>query len=257
MTNAINAAGEVVSHNSNNTEDNELRFTSRDVDAEAIAKGHLQKVSTYIPDEEANNNISIVKRHGSRVHAGGEYQPDDILMIDGTEVTYEIAQSLGLIKGSDFVSPKDAFARDAENFETTTPEDTRPEAAQLLEAQIEVAAGDKAPAVMDTFANDIVANGSISEEGLQYAQEHLGMSPQSVASIYEDMQDAGGQVLSDFLETGDGLGVDRINFLVDLSEHGTREQKAIVRNVWIKAATGKLTREGAAEAFDHLYKPYE
>ncbi len=71
------------------------------------------------------------------------------------------------------------------------------------------------------------------------------------------MQEVGGQVMSQYLETGDGLGIDRIEFLVDLAEAGTRNQQATVRNIWFKAATGQLTREQAIEAFDHLWGPYD
>ena len=82
------------------------------------------------------------------------------------------------------------------------------------------------------------------------------MNEQAVRSIYAEMQEAGGEVMSDFMEVGDGLGADRMEFLVDRAEYGTRQEQEIVRSLWVKAATGKLTRAAAAQAFDRLYKPY-
>jgi hypothetical protein len=116
---------------------------------------------------------------------------------------------------------------------------------------------DDTPAVMDTFTKDIVTFGDLSDEGFAFAQSKLGMNEQAVRSIYSEMQEVGGSVLSDFLEVGDGLGADRIDFLVDRAEYGTRQEQEIVRSLWVKAATGKLTREAAAKAFDKLYQPYE
>ena len=49
---------------------------------------------------------------------------------------------------------------------------------------------------------------------------------------------------------------ERIGFLVDLAENGTREQQAIVRNVWFKAATGQLSQDSVIDAFNYLYEPY-
>lgn len=107
------------------------------------------------------------------------------------------------------------------------------------------------------FAKDIVTFGDLSEEGFAFAQTRLGMSEQVVRSIYAEMQEAGGQVMSDFMEVGGGLGADRIDFLVDRAEYGTRQEQEIVRGLWVKAATGKLTRAAATQAFDKLYAPYE
>lgn len=107
-----------------------------------------------------------------------------------------------------------------------------------------------------TFGKDIVENGEIGEAGYRFAQEKLGMSEQSVQDIYADMQEAGAQVMADFMEVGDGFGFDRIDFLVEKAESGTQREQAIIRNLWFMAATGKLSRQDAADAFDHLYKPY-
>jgi hypothetical protein len=71
------------------------------------------------------------------------------------------------------------------------------------------------------------------------------------------MQEAGAEVIASFIDVGDGRGMDRVEFLVALAENGNGEQQSIVRNLWFQAATGKLTREAAAQAFDHLYRPYE
>lgn len=83
------------------------------------------------------------------------------------------------------------------------------------------------------------------------------MSEQSVQEIFSDMQDTGSQIMSEFMETGDGLGEERIEFLTDKAWNGTQKEQAIVRNLWFMAATGKLSREDASEAFDFLVAPYE
>jgi len=257
MTNAIDANGNAVTYQSNLADDNEFRATGRSETAEDVAKGHLKFATTYITDEVANNNPDVVKRQGSRVHAGGDYQPTDIIMINGMEVTYEIAQSLGLIQGSEFTSPQEVFQADAENTREAEPEDTRPDNTKLFEAQIELAFGEQAQEVVQLLTDDIVANGELSEHGIAFLQNRMGMSESAARQNFADMQETGGQVLANYLEVGDGLGMERINFLVDLAESGTVEQKAIVRNIWFQAATGKLTRKDAADAFDYLRNPYE
>lgn len=257
MTNAIDANGNIVSNTSNLAPTNDLRATGRDVQAEKVADGRYSKVSTYINDDEANNNPNVITRDGSRQHVSGGYRPDDIVRVGGMDMQYETAVSLGLIQGDTVTTPQERFMADSENNPNEAPADPRPPAAQLLEAQIELAMGDAAPAVLDTFAKDIVTYGDLSEEGFAFAQSRLGMSEQAVRSIYSEMQEAGGEVLSDFMEVGDGLGAERIEFLVDRSEFGTRQEQEIVRGLWIKAATGKLTREAATKAFDKLYAPYD
>ncbi|PWE30608.1 hypothetical protein DDZ14_15105 [Maritimibacter sp. 55A14] len=261
MTNAIDAAGNVVPHASDNlTEDNQMGFSYRDITAEERAKGHFSTATTYIDDAEANNNPSVVTRDGSRQHVpNGDYQPSDLLMIDGMEVTYEMATSLGLVKGDTFSTPEDVFRAGAENQDDHgEPEDTRPEAARLLSDQLQLALGaDAAPAALETFGMDIVENGEIGEAGFQFAADKLGMPEKAVREIYSDMQETGSQIMSDFMETGDGFGANRMAFLVEKAESGNQKEQAIIRNLWFMAATGKLSRTDAAEAFDYLYKPYE
>jgi hypothetical protein len=63
-------------------------------------------------------------------------------------------------------------------------------------------------------------------------------------------------VLADFMEVGDGLGTDRLDFLIDLAEGGIRQEQEIVRSLWIKAARAMLSRAEATRAFDPLYQPY-
>ena len=58
MTQAIDATGNVVTTNSNLVDTNEERTVTRDLTAEKIAKGHLNKGGTYIPDEVANNKVA-------------------------------------------------------------------------------------------------------------------------------------------------------------------------------------------------------
>lgn len=257
MTNAIDANGNTVSYTSNLAQDNELRGTGRDVQGEKVAAGRYNKVTSYIGDDEANNNPNVIVRDGSRQHVSGGYQPGDIVRVGGMDMEYDMAVSLGLIQGDTVTSPQERFAADSENNPNEAPTDTRPLAAQLLEAQIELVMGDATPAVMDTFTKDIVSFGELSEEGFAFAQSKLGMNEQAVRSIYTEMQEVGGDVLSDFLEVGDGLGAERIGFLVDRAEYGTRQEQEIVRSLWVKAATGKLTRAAAAQALDKLYKPYD
>lgn len=44
---------------------------------------------------------------------------------------------------------------------------------------------------------------------------------------------------------------------IDRAEYGNRQEQEIVRNLWIKAARGNLSRTEASRAFDRLYKPYD
>ncbi|MEQ8902260.1 MAG: hypothetical protein RID11_16625 [Roseovarius sp.] len=263
MTTAIDANGHAVPTPTHNlTTDNELGFSARDVHSEKIANGYYHTADNYIPDEQIDNNPEVVIRDGSRQHANGEYQPGDLVVIGGMEIAYEDAASLGLLKGETLNTPADNFMSDAENtraeLQQAQQQDTRPEAAQLLEAQLEVAVGEgNADAALATFQNDIVYNGEIGEEGFAFAQEKLGMSEQSVAALYEDMRDTGDQVMAQYMETGDGLGAERIEFLADKAFNGNQKEQAIVRNLWFMAATGKLSAKDAAEAFDFLYAPYE
>lgn len=258
MTNSIDAAGNIAAPISNIHDNNDLIFSTRNVDDEKAASGRYAKASTYIDDATANNNSRIITRDGTREYiANDDYRPDDLLRIDGMEVTYEIAASLGLIDGRTLMSPSDDFLSDAENAPQVEQRDTRPEAAQLLEAQLEVALGDHAQDALANFGDDIVANGEISAAGLRFAQERLGMSEQSVHAIFEDMREVGGNVMSDFMEVGDGLGMERLSFLADKAERGTARERSIIRNLWFRAATGKLTRDEATDAFNYIYSPYE
>ncbi len=242
--------------NSNLRNSDEFIATTRDVTAEARAKGHFKEGSTHIPDHEFNNNLDVVVRDGVRVHSGGEHRPNDRVMINGVEMEYEMAQSIGAITGGQFTSPQEAFVQDAESVSGNEPVDDRPAEAILLSDQFKLAFGENSEAALNTLGRDIVTHGELSEQGLNMLQEKMGVSEQRYHEAYSEMQEVGGQVMSQYLETGDGLGMDRIEFLVDLADNGTRDQKAIVRNVWFKAATGQLTREQAVEAFDHLWEPY-
>ncbi len=229
----------------------------RDVTAEERAKGHFKEASTHIPDHAFNNNLDVVIRNGFRVHAGGEHRPNDIVMINGVEMEYEMAQSIGAISDGQFTSPQEAFTQDAESFSEGKPVDDRPAEAVLLSEQFELAFGENGEAALNTIGKDIVMNGELSEHGLTFLQEKMGVSAQRYQEAYSEMQEVGGQVMSQYLETGDGRGMERIEFLDDLAEAGTRDQQATARNVWFKAATGQLTREQAIEAFDHLWGPYD
>jgi hypothetical protein len=261
MTNAIDANGNAVPTTSSNlTDHNEIGFSARDVQSEKIANGYYQSSSNYVPDEQINNNPEVVIRDGSRQHANGDYRPGDLVVIDGMEIAYEDAASLGLLKGETLSTPADNFMSDAENTRDALHEaqqDQRHEAAQLLETQLEVAVGQgNADAALEVFQNDIVYNGTISEAALAFAHDKLGMSEQSVQDLYADLQDTGGQIMAQFTEIGDGQGPLRMEFLADLSENGNVQEQAIVRNLWFLAATGKLSRSDAEDAFNYLYAPY-
>ncbi|MDW4548256.1 hypothetical protein R5H32_02695 [Defluviimonas sp. D31] len=260
MTQAIDATGNAVASTSNLTHDNDFRAATRNVDAERQANGHFARSSNYISDDDANNNIRVVTRDGSRQYVEGGYQPTDIIKIEGMEVPYETAVSLGLIQPHNGAQG-DQWAEPQEHFEQPLgaqpqEEQSALDGANLLHAQLELAVGGNADAVLATFGDDIVTNGEISEEGFRYAQDKLGMSEGSARALYDEMQESGSQTLADFMEVGDSLGMERMEFLVELAERGNRDEQAIVRNLWFQAATGKLTREGAAEAFDYLYAPY-
>jgi len=258
MTQAIDATGNVVTTNSNLVDTNEECTVTRDLTAEKIAKGHFNKGSTYISDEDANNNLDIVTRDGSRFHVNGDYKADDLVMIKGMEVPYDMAVSMGLIKGDNFVSPEEAFRADAENInEPVVPQDTRPEAFQLVEGQVEISLGDKAGDAMELFTSDMILNGELSDAGLEFAKNNLGMKPESVQETIAELVEVGGQTLLSHLEVGDDLGSERINFLVDLSENGSTKERQTIRKLWTEAATGKLTRDMAMEIFDGIAVNYE
>lgn len=261
MTTAINANGQAVpTPNDNLSTNNELGFSARDYHADKIANGYYQTASSYVSDQQIDNNPEVIIRDGSRQHANGEYKPGDLVVIGGMEIAYEDAASLGLLKGETLSTPADNFMSNAENTRAElqqAQQDQRPEAAQLLEAQLEVAVGKgNADAALATFQNDIVYNGEIGEEAFAFAQSKLGMSEQSVTQLYNDMRDTGDQVMAQYMETGDGLGAERVEFLADKAFNGNQKEQAIVRNLWFMAATGKLSAKDAAEAFDFLYAPY-
>lgn len=243
---------------SNLSNSNELTTSVRDLNAESRAKGHYHEASTFIPDKEFNNNLDVVIRDGSRVHSGGQYRPNDIVMINGTTMEYEMAQSLGLLTGNQFTTPQESRQEtSAENSAEPEATDDRPLETRVLQDQFELAFGENSEAVLNTLGQDIVMNGELSEHGINFLHEKMGVSEQRCQETYSEMQEVGGQVLSQYLETGDGLSLDRIEFLVDLAETGTKDQQATVRNIWFKAATGQLSRDQAIEAFDHLWGPYD
>ena len=156
MSNAIYTNGETAKPQSNLAQQpGEIFVQGRNLDAEEIAQGHYAKATTYIEDSLANNNPDVVTRDGSRMYAGGDYMPDDVLMINGMEVSYEIAQSLGLIEGNTYRSPQEIFQADSEDHQAAIPEDNRHEATKLLEAQLQFALGDNAGAALDTLGADI------------------------------------------------------------------------------------------------------
>jgi len=124
-TQAINANGDVVAPMNNNlNEDNELRATSRSISDEKIAKGHLNKGSAFISDEEMAANLDIVERDGMRQHVSGDHRPGDIISVNGLPVEYEMAVSLGLITSleGEGVSPQEAFEADSETKQQVEPE---------------------------------------------------------------------------------------------------------------------------------------
>ncbi|GGE46815.1 hypothetical protein [Actibacterium pelagium] len=261
-TQAIDASGNVVAPKSNLSETNELRATARDLTAEARAKGHFNTASTFIEDGVANNNPNVVRRDGSRQHVTGGYRPTDLIMIDGMEIQYEIAQSLGMVQGgstsaqqNDFVPLQVSFQPNAEAAEV--PVEGPLEGPALLSAQIDLATDGQSESVLESFTNDVVELDDISEENMAFAAEKLGMNEKHVIEQYNDLVDIGGQNVLSALETGDGLGSDRVAFLVDLYENGTLAEQKQVRQLWAGAALGKLNKVDLQRRFDQIVSPYE
>jgi len=260
MTNAVMANGNIVTQQSNLADEGDAFVSGRDVTAEKAAKGHFNRGTAWVSPEDMNNNPDFVVRDGMSQRAGGEYKPDDVLTFDGMEVTHEVAVQLGLIRadGSTGSSPQEDFARDFENNPSEPrPQDTRPEEFQLLDMQMQVALKGDPSEVLETMGLEVAANGGLSPEGLNYAQNNLGMSPEVVQNTINELTDVGGRVIHGFLEVGDDLGGERVEMLTDLAENGTTKQQQTVRKLWVDAATGKLTQEQAIKTFDRIAQEYE
>ncbi|WP_173488218.1 MULTISPECIES: hypothetical protein [unclassified Aliiroseovarius] len=257
MTQEINAIQNPnTSPESNFATDNELVSSARNITGEKIAKGHFHKHDNWISDEEMGNDLDVVVRGGSRQYVNGEHRPNDIIMIEGIEVEYETAVSLGLVTNLEGqrVTPQEVFEAAAENAER--PSDAPLEGTDLLAAQIDMATDGNAENVLNTFASDIVENGEIGEAGLDYAARHLGMNEQVVHEQYEAMREVGGDNILEALEVGDGLGHDRVDFLVDRFENGNPAEQKLVRQMWTAAALGKMDASELQQHFDQLYSPY-
>jgi hypothetical protein len=258
-TNAIDANGNTVAPNSNLAEDNELRATHYDGNADKIAKGHYHKHVNWHSDEEMAANQDIVQRNGSRMYANGDYQSGDIINIGGMEIEYEMAVSQGLLRSTSpeqEASPQAVFESDAENTQGDD-EPTNLEGADLLVAQLDLATKGNGEKVVEVFSRDAVENGEISEAGLAYAQSELGMNPQVVQEQFTAMQEHGGDVIYNALEIGDEMGEVRMGFLMDRYQHGSPSEQKAVRQLWAGAAFGKLTADQIIDAFDDIVSPYE
>ncbi|WP_425051160.1 hypothetical protein [Psychromarinibacter sp. S121] len=258
MTKAIDANGDYVAMPHDNlAPDNEMGFTARDYANEKAAKGHFTKHTNWISDSEMQSNPNAVIHNGSRVYSDGTYQPGDLIMIDGMEVGCETAVSLGLIAsdGEPHSSPHADFMADAENAQEAT--DGPLEGADLLRAQLDMASGGNSDAVLNTFASDIVTNGTISDDGMRYAAKELGMGEKSVEERFSAMQRFGGERLMEALDAGDGLGLERVNFLVERHQNGHPDEQRLVRQMWTAAALGKLSQDELQGYFTQLHKPYE
>jgi hypothetical protein len=256
LSNFNTSASEADLPTSNLVSDNEMGFSARDVTAEKRAMGYFNQGSTALPEGLANDNPNVVVRDGVRQYVNGDYRSDDRLVIQGIEMTHETAVSLGLIQGNTLGSPGDDQGSNPENTGAEVQQDTRPERAQLLDAQLELSFGERAPEVLEVFGRDVIENGEIGPSGLDFARKTMGMPEAAVREIYEDMREAGSQVMADYMEIGDGRGWERIEFLADIAENGTKREREEVRRIWFKAATGKLSRQDATRAFDRLYNPY-
>lgn len=258
MTNSIDQHGNTVpAHSHNLVADNEMRSTSRDATEERAQQGYYSKHTNWISDEEMEANPNAVIRNGSRIHIDGNHQPGDVVLVEGMEVEYATAVSLGPIEnpGERIVSPHDDFAADSENTDET--DDGPLTGAELLSAQLDMATDGRGDEALDVFATDIVINGEISEKGIEFAARQLGMNEQVVQEQFEAMQMLGGENLEDALEVGDGLGADRVQFLVDRAEHGSPAEQQLVRQIWTAAALGKMSKGELQRHFDKVYKPYE
>lgn len=245
-----------VAPNSNLMNSDDLTTSVRDVTAENRAKGHFNEVSTYIEDHEFNNNLNVVIRDGSRVHSGGELRPNDLVMVNGMTMEYETAQAIGAITDGQVSTPQDDFYRDAENFHEAEIVDDRPAEMVLLNDQLTLAFGEQAEDVLQVVGEDIARHGEISEHGLDYFQRNMHLSPQQARETISEMEAVGNRALQGYLNSGDGYELDRVAFLADLAETGTRAQRQTVRDIWFKAATGKITRDEAVDAFNGLVEPY-
>lgn len=260
MTNSTGADGHVASPPSNlvDTSHEEFNINVYDGTADKIAKGYYGKHVNWHSDEEMAANLDLVQRNGSRIYANGGHQPGDIINVNGMEIQYQTAVELGLVTNLEGqgVSPREAFEADAENT-PDDPETTAFEGAELLMAQLDMATGGNGENVMNTFAADIVENGGISEAGFEYAAKNLGMNEQVVREQFSAMQEVGGKALYEALETGDGMGEDRIDFLLDRYEHGNQAEQKLVRQMWLGAALGKMSERDMQQHFDRLYEPYK
>lgn len=257
MNNSIDAQGNSVNPESNLTE-REMGASSRNVDAERIQEGTFGSASTHVPDHVMNNNPDMVQRDGARIHAGGEFQDNDLIRIDGVEMQYSMARDLGMVADasqSNDLTPQEQFQADAETHEE--PQDQTLQGVDLIKAQVDLATDGAGDQVLDLVAQDVVVNGAISEEGLAYAKNTLGMDEKTVTAQIDEMTDLGGAGLSRILETGDGSGAERIEFLVDRYEHGSPKEAQAVAALWASVALGRLTDAQVISQFDKLAAPYE
>ncbi|HCQ67248.1 MAG TPA: hypothetical protein DIU07_19820, partial [Rhodobacteraceae bacterium] len=126
-----------------------------------------------------------------------------------------------------------------------------------LKAQLDIATDGNGDAVLETFAADIITNGEISEAGLEYAQSQLNMNPDSVQEQFTSMQEHGGNVIYDVLETGDDTGEVRMDFLMDRYENGHPQEQEAIRSLWMGAALGRMDRAQIVKAFDKIAAPYD
>lgn len=81
--------------------------------------------------------------------------------------------------------------------------------------------------------------------------------PSSGLEGSSELQDHGTKTLCDLLSGNGGLGEDRVDYLASLAYSGVAEHRSIVRNLWFLAATGKLSRKDAVDAYAYLVKHYE
>ena len=256
MSNAVYANGETAKPLSSNIVDEQTSnlSSSRDHHVEKIINGHYQEAKSGLTEAEAHADRSVVIRDGSYVKAG-VFQPTDIVTVNGMQMPYEAAVGHGFIDANDpNVTPE---VRPQEAPESPSEQPTAVSDLNLFNMQVEAAMGDNTDSVMSTFESDIITNGELSDEGLQFAQNNLGMNPEVIDKMYTDITVAGSQVLGGFLEVGDGLGAERLEWAADKAWNGTQAEQRTLRKMWIDAAKGKLTQESATHIFDELYSEYE
>ncbi|GGL55769.1 hypothetical protein [Wenxinia marina] len=241
---------------SNIVSDNEMVSSARNVTGEKAERGHFKTGSIAISDDEANDNPNVVKRNGFRMATDGDYQPGDVVMYNGLELTVEQARQFGVMGFVPDQTHDHGTGEDISGETESGPETTLHPDAELLGDQVRLRFGDRAPQVMDVFVRDLTENGEMSEAGLAFAKNELGFPPEYVRDTVRRLEAVGTETLKGFLKAGDNLGEQRMQFLAGIATHGGISEKQAVRRLWTDAALGRINRKQAADAYAKLVNRY-